>query len=150
MNGRFERFSLAIFEISRCWHKLASEEMAQFGLKGGHAMYLLAMLRCGEGVTAAQLCELCGRDKADTSRAVSIMEEKGLVRREDEKNRYRARLRLTEAGEEAAKAVCVRANIAVEHAGQGFSQEHRAIFYEVLDRITSNLQVLSKEGIPEK
>lgn len=29
---RFERFSLAIFEISRYWHKLAAEEMAGGGL----------------------------------------------------------------------------------------------------------------------
>ena len=27
MIERFERFSLAIAEISRCWHKLAGEEM---------------------------------------------------------------------------------------------------------------------------
>ena len=29
MLERFERFSLAIFEISRCWHKLAAAELEQ-------------------------------------------------------------------------------------------------------------------------
>ena len=33
MVERFERFSLAIFEISRYWHKLAAEEMSAYGLK---------------------------------------------------------------------------------------------------------------------
>ena len=45
MVERFARFSLAIFEISRCWHKLAAEEMAAYGLRGAHAIYLTAMYR---------------------------------------------------------------------------------------------------------
>ena len=55
MLERFERFSLAIFEISRCWHKLAAAELAPYGLKGAHAIYLTMMYRCGEGITAPQL-----------------------------------------------------------------------------------------------
>ena len=35
---RFEKFSLAISEISRCWHKLAGDEMLRYGLKGPHAI----------------------------------------------------------------------------------------------------------------
>ena len=33
MLERFERFSLAIFEISRCWHKLAAAELAQESIR---------------------------------------------------------------------------------------------------------------------
>ena len=78
MVERFVRFSLAISEISRCWHKLAAEEMAAYGLRGAHAIYLTTMYRCG-GVTGPQLCELCGRDKSDVSRTVAILQEKGFV-----------------------------------------------------------------------
>ena len=35
MVDRFERFSFAISEISRCWHKIAAEEMEAYGLKTG-------------------------------------------------------------------------------------------------------------------
>ena len=59
MVERFARFSLRIFEISRGWHKLAAEEMAAYGLRGAHAIYLTTMYRCGGGVTGPQLCELC-------------------------------------------------------------------------------------------
>ena len=100
MDHRFERFSLAIFEISRCWHKLAADEMAKYGLKGPHAMYLVTIRRFPEGVTSAQLSELCGRDKADVSRAVSLLEEKGMIYREG--NLDRALLKLTDKGREAA------------------------------------------------
>lgn len=148
MLKRFERFSYDIFEISRCWHKLAAEEMAKYDLKGPYAVYLLTLYRNEAGVTAAQLCELCARDKADVSRAVRAMEEKGLIRREG--NSYRALLKLTEAGSLAAEHVCRRASVAVEQAGKGFSDGEREVFYRVLDTITANLQTLSKKGLPNQ
>jgi len=151
MVDRFERFSLAIFEISHCWHKLAGEEMAKYGLKGPHAIYLHTLYRSEQSLTAAQLCELCGRDKADVSRAMALMEEKGLVKKEGgSANQYRAHLVLTDEGIQAAEHVCRRAGVAVEHAGRGISDEHRAIFYSALESIAANLQTLSKEGLPQK
>lgn len=146
MIDRFERFSLAIFEISRNWHRLTADEMAKYDLKGPYAIYLVVMQRYPDGVTAAQLSELCSRDKADISRAVAQMEEKGLVRRE---GGYRAPLYLTEAGRQAAAHVCERAGIAVECAGRDLTDEQREIFYHALESIASNLQTLSREGIPQ-
>ena len=148
MVDRFKRFSYAIFEISRCWHKLAADEMGRYGLKGPHAIYLTALEQTTEGCTAAQLAELCGRDKADVSRAMAVLEQKGLVCREGE-NAYRARLRLTDLGREAAEHVSGRAAVAVANAGKDISEPERAVFYNALESITENLHKLSKEGLPE-
>lgn len=150
MIDRFERFSFAIFEISRCWHKIAADEMEKYGLKGPHSVYLIAMYRYPEGITATQLCELCGRDKADVSRMMSIMEEKGLVKREGGQNRYRGLLKLTEAGKAAAEHVRERVRLAVEMGGKGLSDEKRAVLYETIELIASNLREISKEGLPQK
>jgi len=38
----------------------------------------------------------------------------------------------------------------VELAGAGLSDETREIFYAALEQITANLQVLSKEGLPQQ
>lgn len=148
MVERFERFSAAIFEISRCWHRIAGEEMAKFGLKGPHAVYLVTMQRYPDGITAAQLCELCGRDKADISRAVSLMVQKQLITKEG--SQYRARLLLTPEGDKAAAQVCHAAATAVELASKGYSHRQRDIFYQVLDTITANLQTLSQQGLPKE
>lgn len=149
MVERFEHFSLAIFEISRYWHKLTAEEMAAYGLKGPHAMYLTAMYRCGEGVTGPQLCQLCGRDKSDVSRHVAILLEKGFVTKEgDSQSRYRGLLKLTDRGRAAAEQVAKRASLAVELAGADLSEETRACFYSALDAITARLRAISKEGLP--
>ena len=146
MIDRFERFSLAIAEISRHWHKITADEMERYGLKGAHAVYLTALARHPEGITAPRLRELCGRDKADVSRSLALMEEKGLVTRE---NRYRGLFQLTPEGRAAAEHVRRRASLAVELAGSDLTDENRAIFYESLETITAKLREISKEGLPD-
>ena len=83
MLERFERFSFAISEISRCWRKLASDELAKYGLKSPHATYLTTMYKYPDGITVPNLCEICGKDKSDASRMIAILEEKGLACKND-------------------------------------------------------------------
>ena len=147
MLRRFEEFSYAISEIYHNIQKIERDEMDKYGLKGPHAQYLVAMIRCPEGVTAAQLSELCDRDKAAVSRVMAEMEEKGLVTRTG--SAYRAKLALTELGQDAADFVACRAEIAVLEAGKGLSDRDRIIFYDALSRIATNLHTLSEDGLPE-
>lgn len=149
LENRFERFSFALMSISRYWHKIVSDEMENFGLKGPYAIYLVAIERYKEGITAVKLGELCGKDKSDVSRMMSVMEKEGLIFREGE-NRYRALIKLTEKGKKAASFVQEKAKIAVEIAGQDLTDENRKIFYESLELITENLRILSNEGIPSE
>ena len=150
MLNRFAKFSFSISEIDRCWHKLAVEEMSKYGLNSPHAVYLNTMYDANpEGITAAQLGELCGKNKADVSRMIAILEKKGLDQKvADGNNMYRAKVILTEEGRRAAEHVRKRAALAVELAGSGLSNEERETFYRALDLITENLQKLSKEGLP--
>lgn len=146
---RFEQFSFMISEISHYWHKIASEEMEKHSLKGTHSIYLMAMYRYPEGITAPKLCEVCGRDKADVSRMMSIMEKKGLVVKEGRnQNLYKGIFMLTEKGKEAAEHVRERAALAVELAGKDIDEEKRVILYEALEAILDNLRELSKTGLP--
>ena len=150
MIDRFERFSFAISEISRCWHRIASDVMQSHGLKGPYAVYFTALYRFPQGITAVQLGEICSRDKADVSRAMQSMEKLGLILRDNsEQKSYRSLLKLTETGIALAKTINEKAIIAVEAASKGLSAEKRAIFYEALELITGNLQIISKTGLPE-
>lgn len=143
--GRFERFSLDISEISHCWHKLAGEEMEPYGLKGSHCLYLLALARNPEGLTAPKMVEICGRDKSDVSRMLSLLEKAKLV---DKEGRYGATYRLTVMGHTAAEHVKKRAALAVELAGRDLTQEDRENFYRALDSIAFHLKELSEDGLP--
>lgn len=149
MIDRFERFSFAIAEINKHWHKLAAEEMEKHGLKGAHCVYLLALSRNKAGLTTPQLCEACGKDKADASRMMRSMEEKGLVCKQGtSQTRYGGIFVLTEKGTEAAAHIQDRACRAVEYAGADLSSEQRDHFYASLEAITMRLRELSKDGIP--
>ena len=146
MLDRFEHFSYSISNIYRHIIKIEREEMEKFGFRGAYVQYLLAMKRFPEGVTSKQLCEICDKDKAAISRMVTEMEEKGLIRRETPKNSvYRAKLLLTDKGNEAADFVCERAEKAVIEAGKGLDEEDRKIFYGAMAIFEANLRRICRE-----
>ena len=146
MISRFELFSASISGIYRDIQRIERTEMERYGLKGSHAQCLLAMHRHPDGITAARLCEVCDKDKAAVSRMVAELEDKGMIFRSSG-SRYRALLKLTQLGENAAGHVQQRAKLAVEEAGTGLPEAQRMIMYEALNLIAENLQHICAEGL---
>ena len=81
MVDRFEAFTYMISEVSQYWNKIAALEMKKYGLKGLYALYLVTLSRHSDGITAAELSEISNKDKAEISRAVSVLEKNNLVKR---------------------------------------------------------------------
>ena len=99
MVERFEKFSYLISELSRLLHKIETDALSQYGIKGPYAIYILSLAKHPDGITASKISELCARDKADVSRAVAALTEKGLVEKQIvEGRKYRSPIRLTEKG----------------------------------------------------
>ena len=150
MIERFEQFVSYISMIHRDIQRIEREEMEKLGLKGAYAQYLVAMHRYPEGITAADLCEVCDKDKAAVSRALAEMELHGLLQKMGEReNRYRAMLKLTEKGREAAEFVCRKAVSAVQIAASEIDDETRKIMYRCLRSVSSRVQLICKEGLPD-
>ncbi len=148
MIDRFQRFVYNISVISHLWHKIAAGEMKEYGLGGPYAVYFVTLFRYEAGLTPTELCELCGRDKSDVSRAIARLEEKGLVEKQKPAGTaYRAKLILTPQGKIVAQSVNAKVSEAVKSGGQGLTEEERTTFYEVLDCIASNLQTLCRKGL---
>lgn len=148
MTTRFERFSFAINEIYKYWHKIASDVMEKYGLKGSFAVYFAVLSNHDEGVTATELAELCGRNKSDVSRIILQMENEGFVTKEKNgKKSYRARVFLTEKGEKIAACINECAEKASNLGSFGLSDEQRAVFYTYLELIAANLKKMSIDKI---
>lgn len=148
--SRFEQFSAVISSIYRCIQNIEREEMIKVGYKGAYAIYLVTMARYPEGLTAAQLSEYCVKDKAAVSRIVAEMEARGLIRRAGNgENLYRAKLLLTPEGERLAEFVKQKARAAISEISGKMSDEDRSVMYKALDTISRNLEIISKDGIPE-
>lgn len=147
MIDRFEKFSLAISEIWRYWHKLATTVMKEHGLKGPLAVYFTTLYRFPNGITAAELSSLCSRDKADVSRMITLLEKRGLVQRIDNTNNsYKIPVVLTDEGVKIAEDINQKVMEAVEKGGEGLSESEREVFYNSLDLISENLQNLTEKG----
>lgn len=146
--GRFEVFTLALSEIMSNWNKIATEELRPYGLKGGYVVYLISLFKAPEGLTAANLSQMCNRDKAEVSRAIKALLEKGFVSRTNTTSTgYRASIALTEKGREVTHALRERVKLVVEKGGEGLSDNEREIFYNSLEIISKNLKAISEDGL---
>ena len=146
MIDRFERFTLSVFAITRYWNKIATEEMRKHGLKGAYALYLVTLADAEEEITAAQLAEMTQRDKADISRAVAVLQERGIAEPYNG-SRYRAPIRLTEEGKALAAQIRQKATAALQAAGEGLSEEMRQNMYQALDIIAGNMKEICEGEI---
>lgn len=150
MIDRFEQFVSYISAIHRDIQRIERDEMEKLGLKGAYAQYLVVMHRYPEGITAADLCEVCDKDKAAVSRAVTEMEHHGLLSRLcSHDSQYRALLKLTEKGKQAADFVCRKAVSAVKIAAAEIDDETRTTLYRALRSVASGVQNICKEGLPD-
>ena len=96
MKDRFETFTVLINDISRSIHKLKMAEMAEFSLRSSHVSCLYYLYK-QTSLTAKALCDICSEDKANISRSVKYLEEKGyLVCESKRAKRYQSPLMLTE------------------------------------------------------
>ena len=137
MLQRFDAFVTGITVCYKYIQKIKSAEMTELGLKGSHAMCLFFLHHNPQGLTAAQLCQLCAEDKAAISRTLVSLQEKGYIRTGEKK--YRFPLRLTEAGTQVAQQLDDQIRQWVSFGGDGLTDEERAVFYKALSHISENL-----------
>ncbi len=141
MTERFEQFSLTISELYYFLHRITRDEMEKYGLSGPHAIYFFILSRHKKGITAAELSDISFKNKADVSRAITLFEKKGLVKRNNStKNSYRAKITLTEEGALLSEKLRIRAKIVTEGVDKGLSDEKRAELYDALGIIASNMK----------
>ena len=145
MIQRFEAFVTGISTCYKYVQRIKSMEMTEFGLKGTHVMAIFFLNHHPEGLTGAQLCQLCAEDKAAISRTVHDLQEKGCVVTEGKK--YRALLKLTEQGAQIAQKVDTLIAQWVGLGGDGLTEEERAVFYSALSRIAENLREKADQNV---
>jgi DNA-binding MarR family transcriptional regulator len=144
MLRRFEDFVSGIAVCHKYIQRIKNVEMTEFGLKGTHAMCIYCLHQYPQGLTAAQLCQLCAEDKAAISRTLAVLQERELISVGEKK--YRARLMLTEMGEKLGSRIDELIEQWVSCGGDGLTDEERAMFYSTLDKIAANLKERLERG----
>lgn len=155
MIDRFEKLTTGVTQIYKSIQKIKRCRMDSLGLKGTHVMCLHYLSEYSDGLTAADLCNICHEDKAGISRILSDLEKSELITylsdgQAKESKRYRAKAVLTEQGKNCAKKVAGLIMHATIAGGLGITEEERDIFYRILFKIADNLsqvcQNLEKES----
>lgn len=139
MKNRFETFTLLISRINRSIQRIKTEEMAEFNLKSSHVSCLYYLYK-ENSLTARDLCEICGEDKANISRSIKYLESNGyLVCESTAQKRYLSALRLTEKGAAVGKTLAENIDAILDFASMGITEEERLIMYRCLSVINENL-----------
>ncbi len=142
-NNRFELFSTGVAHIVKMLQLLKSQKMGQYDLKGTTCLCLCRLLASEDGLTAGELSERCGIDKAQVSRCTADLTAGGFVYRNDkEGRRYRQKYVLTDAGRAAALDISRTTMQIQAKAEQGIDTEELDTFYRVLLRMCDNLSDL--------
>ena len=146
-NQRFESFSIVISQIIKSLQSIKSHKMAEYGLKGTTCTCLCHIFRSEDGLNAGELAQLCEIDKAQVSRCVSELCEKGFIYRDDrEGRRYKQKYRLTENGMKAARDVVLTLQGLQAKVTAGISAEELDVFQGVLRKLCNNYSALAAEN----
>jgi len=148
IENRFEVFATTISRISRSLQKLKMQAMMPFGLRSAHVICVFFLHQAPDGLTASKLAALSDQDKGAVSRAVAELEKLGYITywaADETSRKYRAKIILTETGCEIAEKLDAYIDEALEKAGQGITNEERAVFYKTLSLICTNLEILAGE-----
>lgn len=146
MFNRFETFMTIMNQVNRGIQTIKNREMEAYGLKGTHVMCLYQLKQHPEGLTAKELATLCDEDKAAISRALAVIESKGLISFTDSegKKRYRTVITLTDEGSKVCQQISQKIDELWKVYSKGISEEEREVFYRVFSTIVDNLQTETK------
>lgn len=144
--NHFEVFSTSIAQLIKAVQFLKSRKMAQYGLKGTTALCLCQILDSEDGLTAGELAEQGEIDKAQVSRCMTELSEKGFVLRNDaEGRRYKQKYQLTVEGRVAAEDIAAAARRVQETVSKNISDADLNVFYQTLYKLCENFAALLEE-----
>lgn len=151
-SNRFEIFSTSVGQLVKSVTALKSRKMAKYGLKGTGALCLCQILESESGLTATELRRLGEIDKAQVSRCMNELSDKGLVYLDEQEGRkYKQKYRLTSYGDMVARDVQKTADLLQGAVQKGISQEELEAFYRTLYKLCDNFdEVLAKDAVGRK
>lgn len=139
MHKRFETFTILINGINRNIRKIKNQEMEEYNLRSAHISCLYYLYQ-SEGLTATDLCERCGEDKATISRSLNYLEKNGyLICEAKSARRYKSPFMLTDKGAKIAEKISDKIAYFMEQVSADLSEEERLQFYRSLSLISKNL-----------
>lgn len=149
MIERFEIFTNNISIVYKGIQKLKNDTMKEFGLKGNHLMCLFYLEKHEEGLTASQLCELIGNDKAAVSRSLSELYKLEHIYYDDFSGgkKYNTIVKLTEKGKNVTGVIMNEVCRVVDEVSlKNMDEDRRTEFYRSLRTLANSITEAIRES----
>ena len=131
--------------ISRCMTQFRAANASVLFTPAQTSIVLLVTNK--EGLTQEQISRSVCLDKSNTSRALSVLEDGGYIKREvNPENRREVRVFPTEKLEAVIGEVRRVSRLWNELLGEGISEEEVAVFHSVLTRLEARAWELANGG----
>ena len=137
---RLDEFMTLVVGASRSVTKLKSRYMANFGLGSTHTMCIRKLYASEKGLTRTQIAECCELDKAQVSRIIGDLAQKGYAIEGPSSSNYKRRVVLTPNGKRVAEeinGIVLKINTSVS---EEIPMEEIEVFYSVFEKICDNLK----------
>ncbi|MBE5023530.1 MarR family transcriptional regulator [Olsenella sp. DSM 107455] len=144
---RFEDFVGIISALNKEIQRIKNAEAHRLGFRGADVMCLYYLVRHPDGLTAAELARMVDVSRAAVSRTVAHLAEEGFVEvggSDEEASRYRAPIRLTEKGYEAARPLDDIIHRVLDEAGGELALRQRMQMYDSLNHILEKLRTFGR------
>ena len=132
----FEIFPVYIADVLKKMHKMQAESLEDYSLSAIHAPYMTTLAAHAEGLTMAELSKILKLDKANTSRAMNELLDKGFAEKAEDKKK-KSVLRLTESGLAAAAALTERMTAFIGEALSPLDGFEKRRLYKLLYKLAS-------------
>ncbi len=141
---RLDKFMTLVIGASRSVTKLKGRYMSEYGLGSTHTMCIRRLFSAEDGLTRTQLAEDCELDKAQVSRIINELADKGFVIEGPGKTNYKRRVMLTDKGKRIAADINTKVLHINEFVSSTLSEEDISTFYDVFGKICDNLKVVEE------
>ena len=137
---RFEDFSNLVGAALKSLHKIKNHGMEPYGLGSTHTLCLKRLNAVPEGLTRTELASECEIDKAQISRLVGELTEKGYVCETSKGRGYRKKLVLTDNGRYVAEEIDAKVGRILSYVSGDIPKDELEIFYNTFETICENLR----------
>ncbi len=136
---RLEAFTTLVTNASRSITKIKHRGMAGYGLGSTHTVCIRKLCAAPDGLTRTQLAEACELDKAQISRIIGELSDKGYV--VSPKSGYKCKITLSDSGRRIAEDIN-RLVLDINNFVSGEISPHDIeAFYKVFNKICEGLKI---------
>ena len=136
----FEAFHSSIGSAMKSVEKIKAKGMDEYGLSGTYTMCLRQLYEKPEGLTRTELAQRCYVDRAQITRVIGELLDRGLVIEVGNGSNYRKRCVLTDQGRTVTGEINDLVNRILSFVSGDIPPDRLAIFYETLNEICEKLK----------